>query len=264
MRSSVFLVIVFALALGSLPAVAGVEYNFESGTEGWTSSGAANGLANFGASGGALGFDYVEPTAAFDPMIISPIISLPASAEHWLVLEVNITAANNNPVTFQVFFSSNVGPFSEGRSRILTVTPNLGWQTLEPFDMRDTQGGRDPWAGTITGFRIDPGSNPAPLVGYRCDFQKIALTGDTDNDRIPDDAELLYFGNLTEADDTTDHDANEIPDFLEIQFGLDPTTDAGESLPTTEASGVALLAACLALLGTVIVRRIAEARIRRR
>lgn len=253
MKTYVFQILCVLAVAG---AAVGVEYDFETGTQAWTASPESTGVANFAASGGYLGLDYITPTGPFDPQIVSPWISMDASRDHWLVLDVNITADTGaGDQTFQIFFSNEFGGFSEGRSRIFPVTPNVGWQRLPALDLTDTQGGKDPWQGTVDRFRIDPGSSETDLVGFRCEFDLIAITDDTDGDGIQDDAELLYWGDLDEADETTDHDDNGILDVVEIAWGMDPTVDLGETLPA--ASGAALLALglCFVAMGALAVRR---------
>ena len=113
------LALMVACAVGLCAAA--VEYDFEDGTQGWTAVGVASGMDNFGAAGGILGFDYVAatPPTPFDPMIISPTVSFPASKDHWLALEVNITAdPGAGAQTFQLFYANEYGGFSEGRSGV--------------------------------------------------------------------------------------------------------------------------------------------------
>jgi len=166
------------------------------------------------------------------------------------VLQVNISAdPGAGGQRFQVFYANEFGGFSEPRSRAFFVTPNAGWQDVV-FDMAPLQGGRDPWQGTVTRFRIDPGSSQADLEGYRCEFDFIAMTDDTDADGIPDDDELFWWGTIDEADETSDHDYNGITDKMEIEFGLDPTVDEGEVLPAAKAWLLLVTTLFLAALGS--------------
>jgi len=248
------IVLVASLAL-AVPAMAGVEYDFESGTQGWIAGvGVANGMSNFQATGGILSFDYVTPTGAFDPMIVGPAISEDAAANHWLLLEVNITSSTNDPVTFQVFWSSSVGGYLEGRSRLFFVTPNVGWQTVT-FDMAPAQSGREAWTGTIYGFRVDPGNNPTPLASHRCEFDRIMLTSDTDKDGMADDTEIALFGNITTANANSDYDGDGITDVKEIEFGLDPLVDEGVELPAANIAVLVFMTVCCVMLGVMSVRR---------
>jgi len=239
----------FVVALGA----SALEFDFESGDQGWTASPEATGVTGFGASAGILGFEYITPTGPFDPMIISPVVTVDAVNEHWLVLEVDFTnEAGAGDTSLQVFYENEFGGFSEPRSRTFVLSPNLGWQTII-LDMTP-QGGRDPWEGTVTRFRLDPGSgDPATFVGYRCDIDRIALTADTDDDGIDDDVEIFYWGNIDTADATTDADGNEILDALEIALGLDPTVDEGEAVPAATAWGLASLAL---IAGAIALRRV--------
>ena len=231
-----------------------VEFDFESGDQGWTASTESVGVTGFGASGGILGFEYITPTGPFDPMVISPAVTVDAAAEHWLALEMNFTNETGaGATTLQIFYENEFGGFSEPRSRTFAISPNLGWQTLV-FDMAPVQGGRDPWEGTVTRFRLDPGSgDPATFVGYRCDFDRIALTDDTDRDGIVDDIEIFYWGDIGVADATTDADGNGILDVVEITLGLDPTVDEGEAVPAATAWGLAGLAL---IAGAIALRRV--------
>lgn len=262
MMRNVFALTVLVVSLAVVvPAMAGVEYNFESGTQGWTAGvGVANGMSNFRAMDGILSFDYVTPTGAFDPMIVSPAISEDSAVNHWLLLEVNITSSTNDPVVFQVFWSSSVGGYIEARSRVFFVTPNAGWQTIR-FDMIPGQSGREGWTGTITGFRVDPGNNPTPLASHRCEFERIMLTSDTDKDGIADDTEIVLFGNITTASATSDYDGDGITDVKEIEFGLDPLTDEGVELPATNIADLVFMTICCAALGTMGIRRRATTRV---
>jgi hypothetical protein len=230
-----------------------ITFHFTSDAEGWTASGAGTGVASFGAAGGLIFVDFGTPTGGFDPMLMSPTLSVMASRDHYLVLRINLTAAPAaGPQTFQMFFENEFGGYSEPRSRTFAVTPNTGWQTIT-VDLLP-QGGRDPWQGTVTHIRLDPGTSAADQVGYRCEIDRLALISDSDNDGISDDIEILYWGNLTAADNTTDHDNNGMSDATEILFGMDPTVDLGESLPA--ASPWALLATvlCLLALGFTAIR----------
>lgn len=236
-----------SLVLCVTAATAGaVEFDFERGTLGWTASGPESGVGQFGAALGALGFNYITPSSGvpFDPFLVSPVISVSAEQEHHVVLDVNLTAASADPVTFQFFFENQAGGFSAARSRLFEVTPNGGWQRVV-FDMAPTQAGRDPWAGTITRFRIDPGSNQAQLVGYRCEFRWIAVTDDTDNDGIADADELFWFGDLTTSNGTTDYDEDGIADKLELDWGLNPLVDQGNTVPAAGLAGLAAMALAL-------------------
>lgn len=236
-----------SLVLCMVAATAGaVEFSFESGTRGWIASGPESGVGQFGAALGALGFNYITPSSGvpFDPYLVSPVVSVSAEKEHHLVLDINVTAATAAPISLEVFFENQAGGFSAARSRIFDVTPNSGWQQVV-FDMAPTQAGRDPWAGTITRLRIDPGSNQAQLVGYRCEFRWIAITDDTDRDGIADADELFWFGDLTTASGSTDYDEDGISDKLEIDWGLNPLVDEGETVPVAGAVGLAAMGLAL-------------------
>jgi len=236
-------------------AAGAVEFGFESSVEDWTSVSDAQGVSNFGAADGVLGFDYVTPTSPFDPMIISPAVSIPGARDNWLILNVNLTAAAGaGAQMFQLFFATPTQGFSEAQSRTFAVTPNLGWQTVI-VDLAEAQSGRDPWPATVSRFRLDPGSNPTYLVGYRFELDSIAITYDTDGDNIPDDSELLYWGNLDAADATSDYDDDLIPDRVEIQFGLNPLVDEGVSLPVGHGLWAAVLAGTLIAAAAFVTRR---------
>ena len=249
----------FAL-LGALVvplSAAAVDFDFESGDQGWYAGvGADSGMTDFGASEGKIGFEYSQPSLPFDPMVISPVIDVDAHREHWLVLDVNFALQDGTPPqTFEIFFENELGGFIQERSRIFTVTPNLGWQEII-FNLATPQGGRDPWEGNVTRFRVDPGSGDAtPYVGYRCEFERIAITDDTDRDTIPDDEEYFYFGDIDSADETTDHDSNGITDAVEIAFGLDPTVDEGEEIPAAHAWSLMLSALVVGLFGASAIWR---------
>ena len=251
MRHALCILMGIVLAAGSAAAV---EFTFETDAEGWTAVGEANGIANFGASDGALGLDYVTATTVFDPQVVSPAVSIDAAREHWLVLDISITAAPAaGAQTFQIFYENELGSFSEGRSRVFTVTPNVPMARVV-FDLAEAQATRDPWQGAVTAFRIDPGGSSEDLVGYRCEFDLIAITSDTDGDGIPDDAEIEYWGDLESADESTDHDGNGITDVQEIAFGLDPTVDDGEKLPAPGAWALLLLATFIVAGGVSVIR----------
>ncbi len=251
MRRTLCILTGIVLAAGSAAAV---EFTFDTGAEGWTAAGEAHGIANFAASGGVLGLDYVTATTVFDPQVRSPEVSINAAREHWLVLDVAITAASGSAgQSFQIFYQNELGGFSEGRSRALNITPNMP-MTRVVLDLAEVQPGRDPWQGTVTAFRIDPGRISDDLVGYRCEFDLIAITDDTDGDGIPDHAEIAYWGDLESADESTDHDANGVTDAKEIAFGLDPTVDEGEKLPAPGGWALLLLAAFVALAGASAIR----------
>ena len=232
-----------------------LDYDFEDGTQGWTAVDVNHGVDGFGAPDGKLEFDYVAatPPASFDPQIISPVISVAAAYDHWLAIEVNITAdPGAGAQTFQLFFSNEQGGFSEGRSRRFSVTPNAGWQTII-VDLLP-QGSRDPWEGTINRVRLDPGGFEAELAGYQCAFERITLSLDTDNDGIADDLEYYWFFQvhaipdfLNVADAHSDSDSNGILDSIEMALGWDPMVDEGEQLPAGNTA--ALLALVLAILG---------------
>ncbi len=193
----------FLLACALCLAVTGahaLEYSFETDTEGWTASAEATGAANLTVANGALGLDYITPTQPFDPMLISPPISLPANAGKWLVLDVSLTAAPGaGPQQFQLFYENELGGFSEGRSRTFNVQPNAGMQRIV-LDMTAPQPGREAWQGTVTRVRMDPGRIEADLVGYHCDVDLFALTDDTDGDGISDDYEYANYGDLAAID----------------------------------------------------------------
>lgn len=193
MRNVFLLAGILSLAVTGAQAL---EYNFETDTEGWTASVEATGAANLTVANGALGLDYITPTGPFDPMLVSPAISLPANTGKWLVVEVDLTAAPGaGPQQFQLFYANELGGFSEGRSRTFNVQPNAGIQRIV-LDMTASQPARDPWQGTVTQVRMDPGRVEADLVGYHCDVHSFALTDDTDNDGIPDDYEYTNYGDL--------------------------------------------------------------------
>lgn len=216
-------------AFAAAPAFAApIVYTFDSGAQGWTA--ANTGITGFAASGGALTFNYVAFTP-FDPIIDAPGgLGVNGAAEHWLRFDIEITTPAAAPdQLIQVFFN-NGGGYNEPDSRTFTVTPNAGVQTVI-FDMAAPQGGRDPFDGTITDFRIDPGTSEADLVGGSARIELIALTHDADFDGIADDVEIDVFGDITTADGTSDFDGDGISDSLEISLGLDPFTDEGASVP---------------------------------
>ena len=255
MRMQGFLLCV---AMGIAMNAMAVEFTFDTGAQGWTAGATvAQGMANFAASQGAIGFDYVAPTGGFDPIIISPTgLTIPAAQHHWLVLQVNITAAPaSGPVDFQIFWATASQGFSEPQSRHFSVTPNLGWQNLA-FDMALPQSTRDPWQGTVIQIRIDPGSSSTNLVGYHCAFDRIALTNDTDGDGINDDQEIYWFSNLDAANATTDHDNNGVPDAYEIAMGLNPLVDEGERLPSSSPWLLAALMTFVLAGGIAAIRRL--------
>jgi len=246
-------------------AAGAIEYDFEIDAQGWAAGvGADHGMTNFAASDGKIGFDYVTPTASFDPMIISPGgLTINATSTYWLVLEVNMTAeAGTGAKQFQVFFQNEAGGFSEGRSRRFNVTPNLGWQTIT-FNMSIGPG--DPWTGTVSRFRIDPGSNVTGLAGYRCEFERIAIVGflDTDNDGISDEAELLIFGDLETASVYSDYDGDGLRDALEIALGFDPKYPDASFVPAGGTWALLTLAACLTAAAGLVLRRRAYCAARR-
>lgn len=238
-----------------------VEYDFSDGVQGWTTNGAGGGVDNFGATNGILGLDYVTATSTFDPMIISPAVSFSAAENHWLVVVVNITAEPTaGAQTFQIFFANEAGGFSEGRSRRFNVTPNIGWQTII-LDMLPTPD-HDAWTGTITRFRLDPGGTEAQLAGYRCEFDRIALTSDADLDGIEDDLEYYWFFTVygladwrNIANGTSDGDGNGIPDWYEMEQGWDPLHDDGEKVPAGTFGTLLALGILTAALGVGKVRR---------
>jgi len=231
---------------------AAVEFGFEDDAQGWYAGvDASRGMANFSASGGKIGFDYVTPSGAFDPMIISPAISVSALREHWLVLELDLTAAPGaGAQSFQIFYVNPSGSFNEPQSRSFSVAPNLGPQTVV-FDMTPVQPTRTTWEGTIVKVRIDPGgnANATELAGYRCEFDRIAITDDTDRDGINDDLERFWFGDLDTADAISDYDGDGVRDAVEIALGLNPLTNDAEDLPAAIPLGLTILALCLALAG---------------
>ena len=78
---------------------------------------------------------------------------------------------------------------------------------------------------------------------------------DTDSDGIGDEWEMVWFGNLTTADETTDYDGDGVSDIREFEawyFNFDPTDGLSE-LP---AAGVAALAAAAVLIAAAARRRL--------
>jgi len=75
---------------------------------------------------------------------------------------------------------------------------------------------------------------------------------DTDGDGLGDEWEILYFGNLTTADETTDSDSDTVSDLQEFQlyeFNLNPT-DGTSALPAAGFGGLVAAAALIIALST--------------
>lgn len=258
MKSLSLFALIVAMLVFASGAGAQAVYTFDSSTEGWTDVGAGGGMSNFRAEGGALQWDYITATNAFDPIVQGPGgLSVDTVNNHWLRIDVEITTPAAAPdQTFQVFFddgnADGNGGFNEPDSRTFTVTPNAGVVTVV-FDMNTVQATRDAFSGIVTNFRIDPGNSATDLVGGTGTIDLIALTSDTDFDSIPDDKELQYFGDLTTADQSTDFDSDGLPDWQEIAIGSDPTVGNGAAgLPL---GGTAYLVIALGLLGTGFIAR---------
>ncbi len=256
MKTRTFLTI---LVLGFVvsTSVGAVEFSFDNDAQGWTvgSSGSLE------ASAGTIIFTYSDPAPdPFDPILVSPAgLSIDTARQHWLVLELNITAAvGAGDQQFQIFFD-NGESYNEPDSRTFPVTPNIGDQTVI-FDMAPPQEDRDPWTGFVTSFRIDPGRSATDLLGYDCTFTRIAITDDTDMDGIRDDAEYDYWGNLDEADATTDHDGDGLLDSVEIALGLNPLFDEGATLPASSPWSLRVLLGVILLAGAGLTLRSVAAR----
>ncbi len=217
--------------MASMPAVAApAVFEFATGAEGWIAA-AGVGLTTLGTSAGAITFDYIAPTGPFDPILQSPPgLAIDASTEHWLRVDVEITTLAAAPdQLFQVFYDDGTG-LNEGHSRTFAVTPNAGVQSIV-LDMATIQPGRTDYSGTISMFRVDPGTSQADLMGGSGRVELIALTDNADMDGLVDDVEIAVFGDTTTSTGDTDTDSDGINDKTEIAFGLDPFTDEGIDLP---------------------------------
>jgi hypothetical protein len=222
--------LLMAAVCATVPVYA-VDFTFDSGTEGFFASDESTGVANFGAWGGVIGLDFITASNWFDPQIISPAVSIPAAQDHWLMLRVNLTAApGSGPVPFQFFFENEFGPFSESRSRIFHVIPNTGWQAVGPIDLLDNSGnGGEPWQGTVTAFRIDPGQF-SEMIGYRVEIDRLVITDDydSDNDGMFDWWEEDNGLDVGTDDSGGDPDSDNLTNLEEYQAGTapnDPDTD---------------------------------------
>jgi hypothetical protein len=192
--------LVIALVCATASGAHGLEFSFDTGTQGWAAENAATGAPPLIAIDGRIRLDYSTATEVFDPRLIGPPVPLPARWARWLVIEVDLIAAlGAGPQPFQLFFANEAGGFSEGRSRVFSVLPNAGPQR-HVIDLSLIPPGKDPWEGMIERVRLDPGTSEADLLGYACEIDFIAFTLDTDRDGISDEEEYALYGNLVTVD----------------------------------------------------------------
>jgi hypothetical protein len=152
-------------------------FNSPGNAEGWTSVGP--GITSPLVSNGTVSLNYVYADP-FDPYLVGPNgMEIDAARQHYLVLDLNLTASDNSPVPFEFFFSTGAG-FSGSLRTTFNVTPNLGMQRVV-VDLAQAMPAT--WTGTVTQYRIDPGYIRDRLVGYSCSIDFIGVV--TDPSAVP-------------------------------------------------------------------------------
>jgi len=99
----------------------------------------------------------------------------------------------------------------------------------------------------LAGSLLDSDGDGTPDVTDVFPFNPRGAT-DTDTDNIGDEWEMLWFGDFTTANGSTDFDSDTVSDLLEFHHGFDPT-DGTSTLPAASALFLLLLALILTAHG---------------
>ena len=124
-------------------------------------------------------------------------------------------SGTSGPNIVNCAFISNIshGLYSSNSSQTIMAENNFWGHSTGPLDISDD---------TSSGGLYNPdglGNRTSDYVDYA---PWLGIAEDSDNDNIPDYWELLHFGNLTTADDTTDSDSDGLTDLEEYQLGTNP------------------------------------------
>ncbi len=156
-----------------------LEFDFESGHEGWTAS--SSSVQYFRRVDGKLK-GYSSGT---DPWLASPTFSVADPGG------VMFQFRCSDPLSIKIYWATTEGGFSEARTATREFV-GKEWQVVR-FDLRD----HPEWAGkTITSVRIDPGNS----VGSSFELEAVALLdrgafSDADGDLLTNIDELIHKGN---------------------------------------------------------------------